>query len=411
MAAPRPELNFSTPSSPAVELSAHAAHHRSLRAAGSALVAAALLAAGLAGCGTSSAAQVAEVGVVAGQLANNVPVAVSAEVESLAQHWVNEGAQLSVVVPDGQPAVEADLDLATTGPNSLYDREEAAANQHAALGALVGAKATTPQANPLGAITLAARAVRDAPGVKQVVVLNSGLQTVAPLSFQYGLLNEQPGAVVAYLRRTDELPDLHGVKVTWLGLGETSRPQPPLSTAELRRLRSIWVAVLDAAGASSVHVIASPLPSTPPVRGLPAVTTVPVTPPGTLKDLPQATRSPLVINLDPASVSFVPNEAEYLDPGEADAVLAVVAHQIRSGGYLHVNLTGTTALPPGITLSYARARRVAETLIGDGVPASSITVHGVGIHFAAFVADISPNGAFNPVAANQDRLVIITANR
>jgi len=373
--------------------------------------AALLIAAGLTACG-GSPAPVAEVGVVAGQRANSVPLAASAELESLARRWVGEGAQVSLVVADGQPAIESSLDLAATGPNALYRRQAAAANQRSALGALLAAKATNPQANPLGAITLAARAVIDGPGAKQVVVIDSGLQTVPPLSFQYGLLGETPAAVVAYLRATSELPDLHAVAVTWIGLGQTSPPQAPLSTAEDQRLQAIWTAILRAAGAASVRIVAAPLPTASRVRGLPSVTAVPIAPLGSLKDLPSAPPPPpLVVSLDPASVSFVPNEAEYLDPGQADSVLGVVAHQIRAGGYRHVVLTGTTALPPGITLSYARAHRVAQTLISDGVPASSITARGVGVHFAGFVVDTGPGGSFNPVAANQDRLVIVTATR
>lgn len=365
----------------------------------------------LAACSSKAAGPAPEVGVVVGNRANSAPLGAANLSANLVSDWVAEGAVVSVVVPDGQPGLVATLDLAATGPNALYRTEMATAQTHRALTSLLTARATSPQADTLGAITLAARAVIGGGGARRVVVFDSGLSTVAPLAFQNGVLYDTPQAVVSFLRVTDELPDLHGVAVTWYGLGQVSAPQQPLTAAEQNRLAAIWSAVLDAAGARSVDIVSTPLAAAPQPSGLPVVSTVPVQPATSLVGHAPSTQPGLVVNLGPSAVHFVPNEATYLDPSHAEAVLAVVAHEIEAGGYHQVTLTGTTALPPGITLSKARAEAVADTLVADGVPASEITTVGAGEHFPGFVNDISPTGVFEPAPANEDRLVIVTASR
>jgi hypothetical protein len=356
----------------------------------------------LTGCGSHPAQPVAAA-VVIGQRANSIAFNGSSALQDLVHEWVADGAQVAVVSAGGVPTVVRSLDLAITAANGLYQQEDTAAEQAAVLTDLLRTRAATPQADPLGAITLAARSVIDGIGEREVDIVDSGLQTTAPLAFQYGLLDESPATVVAFLRASDELPDLHGVDVIWYGLGQTEAPQDPLTAADYSRLRDIWSAILHASGAASVTIVSAPLPSATEVADLPPVTPVPIKP-ATSPDPGSA----LVVTLDPTSLDFVPNEAQYLDPARADAVLAVVAHEIRAGGFHHLVLTGTTALPPGITLSVARARQVAETLIADGIPASSIAIRGVGTDFPAFVPD-DVGGVFDATAAALDRLVIVTA--
>jgi hypothetical protein len=314
---------------------------------------------------------------------------------------VAEHAEVSVFVCDGQPELVRTLDLAVSAPNSLYARQETAAAQQLAETTVVSTRATSPEADPLTAIGLAGRAVADSSGARQVVVYDSGLQTVAPLRFQDGLLGESPTSVVSFLRATDELPNLSGTSVTWYGLGQTRAPQTALTTAAFEQLQAIWTAILRASGVAALSIDVAPLPLASDPGNLPPVSLVPISPIGSSPEL--------VVTLDPTSVDFVPNQAVYRDPAQADEVLAVVAREILAGGFHHVLLTGTTALPPGHALSLARAVRVAETLASDGVPSSSLTVRGVGTAFTGFFPDVNPDGSLNDAAAQRDRLVIITA--
>jgi hypothetical protein len=368
------------------------------------LLAIALGAVLLAACSGASGSAPAKVALVIGQRSNSVVIGDSPQLDALVQRLVAERAEVSFVVCDGQPALVRTLDLGVSAPNSLYARQETAANQRLAETTVASTTATSPEADPLTAIGLAGRAVADGSGAREVVVFDSGLQTVAPLRFQDGLLSESPATVVSFLRGTGELPDLRGIRVTWYGLGQTRAPQASLTTAAFRQLQAIWTAILRAAGAASVSIDVAPLPLADDPGSLPPVSLVPIAPVASLG-------SEFVISLDPTAVGFLPNEAVYRDPARADAVLAVVAHEILAGGYHHVTLTGTTALPPGLALSLARAERVAETLVSDGVPSSSLTVRGVGTRFAGFVPDVNPDRTLNGAAAQRDRLVIIAATR
>ena len=145
-------------------------------------------------------------------------------------------------------------------------------------------------------------------GPRQVYVLDSGLQTAAPLAFQDGLISEAPATVVDFLRASDELPDLTGISVTWIGLGDTAAPQATLTNAAYEQLKAIWSAILHASGAAQVTIDEAPLPLAPSLRRLPAVTPVAV------PALSNPASTPLVVELSATSVDFVPNESQYLDP-------------------------------------------------------------------------------------------------
>ena len=150
----------------------------------------------------------------------------------------------------------------------------------------------------------------------------------------------------------------------------------------------------------------APLPGAlAPSAPLPPVTTVSVSP-------AVSAPSTYTVTLSPASVAFIGNEAVYVSPQTAEAVLKGVAEEITTNNYDHVVLTGTTALPdPRDTLSTARAMQVKATLVADGVPAQDIGVIGVGEDFPGFISDVNPDGSLNNAAAQQNRLVIITATQ
>jgi len=357
----------------------------------------------LAGCRSQPLAPGAQVAVVAGQRSNSSVIEESPQLDGLISGLLAQRAQVSVIVPDGEPSVRQAFSLSVSAPNSLYRQREQAAVQQLLTQSILNAKALSPQADLLGAIALGARAVVGGPGARRVVIVDSGLQTVAPLEFQLGLLGERPSTVVAFLREQGELPDLRGTRVQWLGLGDVRAPQQQLTIAAYRQLRSIWLAILRASGAASVSIDPAPLPTATDPPALPWVTPVPIRQPGALQ------RS-IVVALDPSSVDFVPNESTYLDPGRAQTILAALARQILAGPYRHVTLIGTTALPPGIELSSARATQVERTLGEDGVPTGWMRVRGLGCcSWPGFVPDRNPDGSLNNAAAERDRLVIVTA--
>ena len=358
--------------------------------------------------GSSQAASASPaVAVVMGERQNSVALS-AGDLRGLVERLVAEGAELRVVVCDGRPALSGEARLVVSGPNGLYRTRSAAREVALAMGLLLDAKASVPEADTLGAIALAGRAVITHPGPRRVVVIDSGLSTLGALEFQDGVLSDTPRQVVAFLKSTDELPDLHGIGVTWYGLGQVSGRQAPPTTAVLRRLSAIWVAVLRASGAAKVHIVQTPLVPGRPDPHLPPVALVSIP---EVAHLVGHTASTMSVPLSAQEVDFVPGEAVYLDPLQAQAVLAAVAHEIVAGHYTKVRLTGTAALAGWQALSQARADAVERTLVADGVPASSISAVGVGERFAGFVPDVSASGVLEPVQAEEDRLVIVTASR
>jgi len=361
----------------------------------------------LAGCGSSVRGQAdpPSVAVVVGNRSNSVPLRSTNLPAGLVSGWVGEGATVSFVVCDGLPQVSATVNLAASGPNSLYANEAAAANVTLGTKELLSIRATASGADTLGAIALAGRSVAGSSG-RTVVVFDSGLDTVAPLPFQDGILVDSPEEVVRFLRASDELPSLSGDKVVWYGLGQVAPPQQPLTIADLGRLQAIWRAVLEAAGAASVDIVPSPLPTAAELSGLPPVPVVPI---GAISSLTASTPSPVVVPLSATSVEFVPGEAVYLHPAKANAVLSGLAHEIVAGHFDHVTVTGTAALPGWQWLSKARAVEAKTTLVADGVPSHEITAVGVGEHFPGFVPDRTPAGLLESVQAEEDRLIIVKA--
>jgi hypothetical protein len=362
----------------------------------------------LAGCTQHTRGNPPGVAVVVGERSNSVPIAASNLPVGLVKSWVAEGATVTFVNVDGEPEETMTADLAASGPNNLYRQMSTATELERGTTDLLESRATVPEADTLGAIALAGRAV-GGPSGGRLVVIDSGLDTVPPLAFQYGVLTDSPGQVVAFLRASDELPALGGVDVTWYGLGQVAAPQRPLSTAAIDHLESIWRAILLASGAARVDIIDAPLSQAPPHLGLPPVTAVAIPPVGSIGG--EGPTRAVIVPLSAKSVDFVPGEAAYLDRSRADSVLGSLTKEIIDGGYHHVRVIGTAALRGWQELSQQRANTVMRTLVADGVRASEITAVGVGEDFAGFVPDLSPSGALEPLQSEEDRLVIVTAWR
>src|SRR5205085_1257162 len=78
-------------------------------------------------------------------------------------------------------------------------------------------------------LDVASRTIASQPGHHTVVVLDSGLSTVALLDFRTpGLIDSDPAELAASLKAARQLPDLAGDDVVFQGLGDTAAPQVEL---------------------------------------------------------------------------------------------------------------------------------------------------------------------------------------
>jgi len=353
-----------------------------------------------AGCDDKAAAAPGALAVIVGAHSNMVAPSLLDSVKTELDTASELGSPATVIVDDGNPTASAPLALKTANDNPLYQQDQVKQLKNM----IDKTRAGNPEVDLLAAINLAARSVGDAAGPKTIVVIDSGLQTTGALRFQDqdgALLNASPDEVVGQLRRTQQLPNLTGMRVVFTGLGDTAPPQQPLPAPARTVLVALWTKIVESAGGKA-DVKQAPLPSTRPRDGLPPVTIVPV-----------AAQSigplPTVTVLRDGTVGFVPDQAVLKDPAAARAVLADYAKAIKDGR--RALLTGTTASDgtPEYRrqLSEKRAGAVRDLLVGLGAPADRISTRGLGSDFPGYVPDRDAQGNLDPIRAAQNRQVII----
>jgi OmpA-OmpF porin, OOP family len=369
----------------------------------------------LAGCGSSSSSssssslagtcitdQAAPLAVVIGARSNVPEPDIPAFVTSLVEAAANAGQQISFVRIDGQPKIFT-LPLFTTNAQNSAARQQALVqyvDQY--VGPILTGEihAKVPQANVLSALDLAAQAT--GPN-GNIIVLDSGLQTVAPLNYQQsGLLMAPPSDVVAFVRQEALLPDLSGRHVLLDGFGYTASPQPTLNEAQRDSVVSQWEAIVQAGGGC---VTADTLPNTAAaIAGLPPVSIV--TPPTT----PSFSNCGTFALEDAGTVGFVVGTANFRDPSAAQATLSQLARTLAQGTE-HITLIGSTSSEGGNALndrlSLARAKAVKSVLVSMGISASRITPIGDGSHWPGRVRDVGANGVLLPGPAEANREVIV----
>lgn len=337
--------------------------------------------------------------------ANQVLPSITPEVSAQLRASVVDCARVTVVAADGSPRVVAVVDTRITAENDLLaERQRRAFLQQ--LGDVISSSvAQTEEAATLEALALASRAVADGrPGQRRITVIDSGLSTAGVLALQHGALEASPSDTVSLLSAAAELPQLTGVDVLWLGLGDVAGPQGAPGTAELSALRDLWRLVVTQSG-GAVEFVSAPLPAgSASARSLPRVTPIRF-------DRPRA----LGWTLTDSRVRFISNSATYAEPVRARRILSVIADQLRTVPDVPLVLTGTTATGgPGSTdagrrrLSLARARAVANTLRELGVT-NRLRVEGVGTNFPGWVRDVR-GGRLVEALARRNRNVFITSS-
>jgi OOP family OmpA-OmpF porin len=352
----------------------------------------------------------APVALAIGARSNNPTPSLTASVTAALNGAITAKKLVSIVRVDGSPTSVFSQAYTPTGANpeaqkENYDDYVDTLNQILAGTASPASdiRAQVPQADLLDALAVAGGELRGAGG-GNLVVIDSGLQTMDPLNFTTGLLADDPQTIVSFLKNANELPDLSGLSVEFSDLGWTAPPQPSLSIAERARVTQIWAAIATAAGASCVFVDPTPPQSRTELPGLPSVSVV--TPP----KQPNAVVSCSVTNLNDANnVGFEFASTTFRDPAGARATLQRLARVMISTGE-SVTLTGATSSEGSNEfnqqLSLQRAQAVEAVLIQLGVPANRITAIGDGSHLPGRLNDKGPNGQLLIGPAIQNRKVV-----
>ena len=376
----------------------------------------ALLAAGallLAGCATSQNAEPSNVpgcplpdgavGIAAAGRANAPIVEATPAIIAAINHAIDQQTHLTIVDTGGTPGVVQEGDLMSTTKNGPAREDERKKNLAGIGAALQGVQSTTPEANPLEALALAARSVKAYGSTGTVVLADSGLQTTGALNYtKDGMLLAEPQELATAVKAAGQLPDLNGITVALTGIGDTIAPQAPLDNATRARLGQQWAALATAAGAACVYLDVKPNAQASPT-GAPDVSEVTPPPPPVFEfDTPIPLRDDVL--------AFKDNSPELIDPAAAQASLAALVTGLKASTG-EILLTGTTASGGAKSgrqqLSAQRAQTAKDLLVQMGIPAERITSKGVGTDFPSYQPDTDESGRQIPEIAAQNRSVIV----
>jgi OmpA-OmpF porin, OOP family len=330
---------------------------------------------------------------------------------------INSGSAIGLVNVDGTPQLIAASAFSdpTAGNQHALTADKTNYAQQVEYG-VVGARATTPDANVLKALDVAGQAIRAAcPYGGTIYLEDSGLSETGPMDFrQPGLLEALPSDVVAFLKANHELPDLKGISVVLAGIGDTAPPQHPLSIAQRNNLIAIWEAIAKAGGATSVRVDPAPLSGPAPAH-VPPVLLVPVPAEPVWTPPPANTSSSnpeLGVFPDSGPVGFEPDSTAFRQPALARAAIRPLARYLTANPSVRILLTGTTAHWGSLTgckaLAWERAATVKAVLVQMGARPSQIKTQGLGWDFPGYINDQGPSGTLLPGPAEHNRSVLVS---
>ncbi|AHH97321.1 OmpA family protein [Kutzneria albida] len=347
-------------------------------------------------------------------LSNSAPLAVAVgaranvpkpklppEVQDLMRAAAKNHQRLTLIRVDGQPRIVFDQAPPPTAGNPEAEKQ-AVTSYLAAAQSAFGKQITavSPQADVLTALSVGARTTQ--PG-GTVVLVDSGLQTVAPLDFaKDGLLQANPAEVAKYLTEGRLLPDLHGRTVLLVGLGNTAPPQPVLDNNLRAKVVDTWKAVAEASGACVVTIAQGNTDKSVGDKPEVAVVAPPPAP------APQLCGTVELGERD--NISFNADTDTFRDPQAARETLRKFAEVLRDGRH-RAELIGTTAtdgpMAGRVELSMRRAEAVKAVLVEFQVAADHLTARGVGTDWPGHLADVGPDGRLLPGPAGQNRKVIM----
>lgn len=312
------------------------------------------------------------------------------------------GSMITLVNVDGRPESVGAAAFKPSGKESIALERSRGQFEDSFATAASQVRAQVPEVNGLAALGVASDAAGEG---GTVVFADSGLQTMAPLDYRTpGLLDADPAEVVAFLERTEAIPDLTGRTVFLVGIGDTAAPQAPLDVARAERLEAVWEQIALAGDAACVAVVGDPRGGDAPAD-VPPVSLVDVPPP------PGPTGLASAVLPDDGTVGFVAGRAELRNHAAAALVLQPLADALIAAPTQRIRLTGTTArhgdLDGQIDLAGRRAETIKAIVVDLGAAPDQIETVGLGSEFPQYINDQGPGGTLLPGPAAQNRSVRI----
>lgn len=294
---------------------------------------------------------------------------------------------ISVVVIDGNSEIvdEKSYELDNSHKNASKNilKRDARSDTEELVKHMKEQVANDAQVDYLAGLRMAVRSISSLSGYdsKTIIVMGTGLSTQGMLNFKNNLLSVEPDVVLDELEEKNEIPDFTGITVIWQQMGDVASPQQELSQSQRMRLEQIWKGIVERGG-GSFEYNATPANPADTQTSYPAVDIVelPAEEPVNFDKTTFSLKAPVALTEE--QVSFVKNEATYLNEDEAIATIQPIADYLIKNEQITILLAGNTAgdedSDTGVKLSRDRADAVKNTLIQLGVAENRIVAIGLG---------------------------------
>lgn len=319
----------------------------------------------------------------------------------------------NAIVIDGNPQICASYEIKS--PEKMVDssKHKSIAEDYTnqVVSSLSSVVAKTPEVDTLQAIIMSANALNESNcEVKKMLIYDSGLSTTGLLNFaEKNIIDADPQIIVERLNELSAIPDLNGIDISWVGLGEVCGNQTRLTTSYKSKLQAIYDAILKAGNAHSIDYDTSPLTNETSDFDFPSVSEVAI-PQDSIGDEFE------FIKFDSKTISFQKDTAEFMDKNAAKQALHDVAEKLMNNKSLNVVLVASTATYGTVNscenLAERRGDAVKQLLVEMGVDESQLRIYALGQAESKLrVDDLDSQGNLISGEAEKNRAVFIINER
>lgn len=257
----------------------------------------------------------------------------------------------------------------------------------------------------IGGLRVASSALAGVEGKKLILVFSNGFQTAGQPDFSdnFPADFEEVDAIIQVLREERALPDLSGVEVQWIGLGQVVSGKEQLDQQAFNTLEYFWKQLIQASGGKAPESFLAGALGNSAIDGAPSTTN--------LADI----RGLCLFSLDETSgFAFQPNSDSFVNESLAREGAESIARQILEAdcGNRSLKVTGFTASGksktqfevdgPNLGLSKARAQAFADLLIELGLNVELVVGGGKGP-----TNDWDEDGQFVEELGKKNRIVLV----
>lgn len=354
--------------------------------------------------------------VIIGAHANAPRVNTSVMYDSVLEACTQSGSTISLIVNDGAPyASVVTVPETKSGLSAEKYQSIAAERAKQILDMADQMFAKTAESDLLSAITLAGRQLgAEEGGRKEMIVIDSGLSTAAPLDFSESLLeNITAEQVVSLLEEQSAIPKLQEIDcVRFFNIGDVAKPQSQITEANRKTLIEVWNGIFRQAGVREIEFKTDlPLPSFYAEGEVPQVSTVTVMERASALVLKEINLAEVdAVSFDEETIAFLADTDELVDREAAKTALEGVASYMNKHPEFRAMLVGTTArfgdLESCISLSEKRAQVVKGLLVENGVDPVRLETVGAG-YDNPFYKNDQKDGMMDENVAAQNRAVVL----